>query len=93
MGKEIAESRLHRRNDGSGPGKAGGGQVQLCSKFPVIFPLTMSRPLRIEFPDALYHVTARGDRREDIFEDDADHCTFLLILAQVIARFNWICHA
>jgi hypothetical protein len=28
----------------------------------------MSRPLRIEFPDALYHVTARGDRREAIFE-------------------------
>ena len=27
----------------------------------------MSRPMRIEFPDALYHVTARGDRCEDIF--------------------------
>ena len=32
----------------------------------------MSRPIRIEFPNALYHVTARGDRREDIFEDDVD---------------------
>jgi len=37
----------------------------------------MSRPIRIEFPDALYHVTARGDRREDIFEDDQDRRTFL----------------
>ncbi len=53
----------------------------------------MSRPIRIEFPDALYHVTARGDRREDIFEDDADRLAFLSILEQVIARFNWICHA
>jgi hypothetical protein len=32
----------------------------------------MSRPLRLEFPDALYHVTSRGDRRKPIFVDDAD---------------------
>lgn len=53
----------------------------------------MSRPVRIAFPDALYHVTSRGDRREDIFEDDADRRTFLGVLEQVIDRFNWICHA
>ena len=53
----------------------------------------MSRPIRIEFPDALYHVTARGDRREDIFEDDQDRGTFLSTLEQVIGQFNWICHA
>jgi len=28
--------------------------------------------LRIEFPGAVYHVTARGDRREPIYEDDGD---------------------
>ena len=53
----------------------------------------MSRPVRIEFPDALYHVTARGDRREDIYEDDQDRQMFLTILEQVIAQFNWVCHA
>jgi REP element-mobilizing transposase RayT len=53
----------------------------------------MSRPIRIEFPDALYHVTARGDRREDIFEDDADRQMFLTILEQVITQFNWLCQA
>ena len=53
----------------------------------------MSRPIRIEFPDALYHVTARGDRREDIFEDDQDRLTFLLTLEQVINQFNWTCYA
>lgn len=53
----------------------------------------MSRPIRIEFSAALYHVTARGDRREAIFEDDADRQNFLQILADVIARFNWLCHA
>ena len=40
----------------------------------------MSRPIRIEFPGALYHVTARGDRREDIFEDDLDLQIFLATL-------------
>ena len=53
----------------------------------------MSRPLRIEFPDALYHVTARGGRREDIFEDDQDRHTFLATLEQVIGQFNWTCYA
>ena len=28
---------------------------------------SMTRPLRLEFPNALYHVTSRGDRREDIY--------------------------
>jgi len=32
----------------------------------------MARPLRVEFPGAVYHVTARGNRREDIFVDDED---------------------
>lgn len=53
----------------------------------------MSRPIRIEFPDALYHVTARGDRREDIFEDEQDRQLFLATLEKVIAQFNWTCHA
>ena len=53
----------------------------------------MSRPVRIEFRNALYHVTARGDRREDIFEDDADRQRFLSPLEQVIARHNWVCYA
>ncbi len=52
----------------------------------------MARPLRIEFAGALYHVTSRGDRREAIFEDDEDRRVFLSTLAEVVERFNWICH-
>ncbi len=37
----------------------------------------MSRPVRIEFSGALYHVTARGDRQEAIYEDDEDRHRFL----------------
>jgi hypothetical protein len=32
----------------------------------------MTRPLRIELSGGLYHITARGDRREDIYFDTAD---------------------
>ena len=48
----------------------------------------MSRPLRIEFPDAVYHVTSRGDRRESIFEDDEDRQCWLRVLAQGMERFD-----
>ena len=44
----------------------------------------MSRPLRIEFPGAYYHVTSRGDGREDIFLDDVDRERFLEGLSQVV---------
>jgi REP element-mobilizing transposase RayT len=53
----------------------------------------MSRPIRIEFPNALYHVTSRGDRREAIFEDDDDRLAFLQTLGQVVEQFNWLCYA
>lgn len=48
----------------------------------------MSRPLRIEFPGAVYHVTARGDRREPIFEDDGDRQALLSIVGEAMARFD-----
>ena len=48
----------------------------------------MARPLRIEFPGAVYHVTARGDRREDIFVDDEDRRALLEVVAQALSRFD-----
>ncbi|MGB0468228.1 MAG: transposase, partial [Pontibacterium sp.] len=53
----------------------------------------MSRPLRIEFNGALYHVTSRGDGREDIYLQDSDRTLFLETLAQVCERDNWVVHA
>ena len=53
----------------------------------------MVRPLRIEFAGALYHITARGNERRDIFFDKADREVFLEILGEVCKRFNWLCHA
>ena len=48
----------------------------------------MSRPLRIEFPGAIYHVTSRGDRREPIFDGDADRHGLLAVIAQAMERFD-----
>ncbi len=48
----------------------------------------MARPLRIEFPDALYHLTSRGDRGEAIFLSDADRQGFLGVLAQCCERMD-----
>lgn len=53
----------------------------------------MSRPLRIEFAGAVYHVTARGDRREQIFDDDEDRQSFLTVLGEALARFDAQCLA
>ncbi|MGR8918029.1 MAG: REP-associated tyrosine transposase [Gammaproteobacteria bacterium] len=53
----------------------------------------MSRPLRIEFPGAYYHVTSRGARRSPIFEDHTDRDTFLGLLGRIVQRFDWRCEA
>lgn len=53
----------------------------------------MARPLRLEYPGALYHVTARGNAREPIFLDLQDSQEYLSVLALVVERFNWLCHA
>ena len=53
----------------------------------------MARPLRIEYDGAVYHVTSRGDGREDIYLSDDDRVMFLDVLAHVVDRFAWVCHA
>lgn len=53
----------------------------------------MARPLRLQFSGALYHVTARGDGREDIYLSDEDRRIFLDVLGGVARRFHWTIHA
>ncbi len=42
----------------------------------------MARPLRIQYPDAVYHITCRGNDRKETFQDDEDRTAFLRILAR-----------
>ena len=53
----------------------------------------MSRPLRIEYAGALYHVTSRGNERKAIYRKDADFQLFLDTLAEVCQQFNWVIHS
>jgi REP-associated tyrosine transposase len=53
----------------------------------------MARPLRLEFPGAIYHLTGRGNARQKVFFTDADRELFLSTLAGVVTRYHWICHA
>jgi len=53
----------------------------------------MSRPLRIEYPGALYHLTARGNGGDNIFLDDDDRHSFLRVLGQEIEQQGWVCYA
>lgn len=53
----------------------------------------MARPLRIEFSGALYHLTARGNARADIYSDDSDRQQFLSLLHHTVDRHDWYCHA
>ena len=53
----------------------------------------MARPLRIEYPGAIYHITSRGNARQPIYKDDKDRETFLELLGSVVSRYGWICHA
>lgn len=53
----------------------------------------MARPLRNELAGGLYHVTSRGDRREDIYRDEEDRWVWLGVLKEVCERFNWRVHA
>lgn len=53
----------------------------------------MARPLRIELAGAVYHVTSRGDGRDDIYLSDGDRAVWLDTFGHTCMRFNWVCHA
>lgn len=53
----------------------------------------MTRPLRLEFAGALYHVTARGNRSNVIYRDDSDRLVWLEIIEQTCKRHQCIVHS
>ncbi len=48
----------------------------------------MSRPLRIQYPDAWYHVMNRGRRGEKIFTAKEDYGSFIELLEELDEVFN-----
>jgi REP element-mobilizing transposase RayT len=53
----------------------------------------MARPLRLEFPGALYHVTSRGNARQRIYLDDEDRRIYLDLLGKEVKQQGWCCYA
>ena len=53
----------------------------------------MTRPLRLSFENAFYHITARGNRREKIFYSDRDKEIFLKKLKEMLIKYSMICQA
>jgi putative transposase len=53
----------------------------------------MARPLRIQFPNAAYHITCRGIRKDRIFFADRDRLEFLNKLNEMAAKFGFILFA
>ena len=53
----------------------------------------MARPLRIEYEDAYYHVTSRGNERKNIFVSDKDREKFLDYLRSATERYSAVIHA
>jgi REP element-mobilizing transposase RayT len=53
----------------------------------------MSRPLRISFDNAVYHITARGNRRDKIFYSDGDKKIFLQKMDQTFLKYSFLCYA
>ena len=52
----------------------------------------MGRPLRIEYPGAFYHITARGNERKNIFKSNRDRERFLGYLGSASERYKAIIH-
>ncbi|MFH1776238.1 MAG: transposase [Candidatus Omnitrophota bacterium] len=53
----------------------------------------MARPLRIEYPGAFYHISARGNDKNEIFTTDYDKDKFLFYIKNAYLRFSFIIHA
>jgi REP element-mobilizing transposase RayT len=53
----------------------------------------MPRPLRVEYPGAIYHVMSRGNRQKDIYLDDVDRQDFLKTLAEACQKTGFEIHA
>ena len=54
--------------------------------------LDMEKPLRLSFENAVYHVTARGNRRENIFYSDKDKSIFLEKMNEIFEKHSFICY-
>ncbi len=68
-----------------------GSDLEFDHLYAIVF--IMTRPLRLEFPGAVYHVMSRGDNKQKIFLNDHDRRRFLKIYQDVVERQSWMTYA
>lgn len=52
----------------------------------------MARPLRLQVPGGIYHLTNRGNDGQLIFRDESDKALFLDLVVEEVERCGWILH-
>src|SRR6266567_6545924 len=63
------------------------------ASFSVWMFCAMARPLRIQYPGAVYHVMARGNHGQEIFQDERDRECFVQTLGEACEKSGWKIHA
>ena len=53
----------------------------------------MARPLRLTFRNAVYHITARGNRRDNIYNSERDKEVFLEKMSETFEKYFISCYA
>ena len=61
----------------------------MSESLPAVQKSATPRQVRIEFPGAVYHAMARGDRREPIVADDTDRDHFVRLLEELVEQTGW----
>lgn len=79
---------LDRQRQGTGQGVRSQHLTRISSRKGRI----VARPLRIQYPGALYHVTSRGNERKTVFRNDTDRNKFLSYLQSAHEKYGAIIH-
>jgi len=53
----------------------------------------MARPLRLLFENAVYHITARGNRKDNIFNSSQDKSNFIEKMNEMFEKYSFVCYA
>ena len=78
-----------RRLPGSSQASRGQALFPVYGALGEWYDLSMARPLRIEFPGAIYHVMSRGNARQTVFREEGDYQRPSDGLARVVHRMGW----
>ncbi len=70
-----------------------GDTIPNCHRPRPALNCTMARLARIVVPGIAHHVTQRGNRRQDVFFEDADYAAYVALVSAACVRANVACLA